>query len=136
MEQSSRDNTQTWTSNLKSLSLIVREALRMVKKNPFKTDLRITGGQERDGGQQRTHHTDDAPYSGSGSGLSTRGAKFWSRSADEFEQPQTSNPTDKTNVEETDEIYSDPPVGLPVPEFFGGRGGAGIKNKYLGHRKR
>lgn len=129
---------------MKSLALIVREALQTLKlknKNPFKQDLRLGGGMDRDGGQSRSRGSDgDASYSGSGSGFSRQGQKGWSRSAKQFDLPQDSNPLDKSvfdNLGETEEIWKDPPVGQRVPELgFGGRGGPGIKTLYLGPRKK
>ena len=100
----------------------------------FKQDLRTTGGTERDGGQSRSRGSDgDATYSGSGSGFSTKGQKGWSRSAKEFDIPQDSEPLDKSAMDETDEIWDDPPVGLPVPQFHGNRE---PKPNYFGSRKK
>lgn len=126
---------------MKSLSALFREALQTIKlpktKNPFKQDLRIGGGQERDGGQSKTYHSDYGSYSTSGSGYTTQGTKGFSRAAKEFDIPQDSIPLDKSAVDETEEIWKDDPVGQRVPELgFGGRGGAGIKTLYLGPRKR
>lgn len=129
---------------MRSLSEIVREALKTLqlpKNNPFKQDLRTTGGAERDAGQSKlTSHTDSGTVSSSGRGYSTKGSKGFSRAAKEFDVPQTSQPLDRSaidDLDETEEIWSSPPVGLRVPELgFGGRGGAGIKNLWYGHRKR
>lgn len=122
---------------MKSLFQIVHEALQNIKirnKPIFKTDLRTTGGTERDGGQSRPRGSDgEASYSGSGSGYSTKGQKGWSRSAKEFDIPKDSNPLDKSAMDETDELWDDPPVGLPVPQFHGNRE---PKPNYLGPRKR
>lgn len=126
---------------MRSLVSLFREALQTIKlpktKNPFKTDLRRSGGVEHDGGQSKTYHSDDGSYSSSGSGFTTQGTKGFSRAAKEFDIPQDSEPLDKSAVDETEEIWKDPPVGQRVPELgFGGRAGAGVKNKYFGHRKR
>ena len=125
---------------MRTLSVLVREALQNIKfnkKHPFKQDLRIGGGTERDGGNSKTYHSDDGTYSSSGSGYSTKGTKGFSRAAKEFDLPQDSEPLDRSAVDETEEIWKDLPVGQRVPELgFGGRGGAGIRNKYFGHRKK
>ena len=132
---------------MKSLSSLVREALQNIKlknKNPFKQDLRLGGGQERDGGQSRSRGSDgDATYTSSGNGYSTKGQKGYSRAAKEFDPPEHSNPLDKSvfdntdEIEETEEIWKDLPVGQRVPELgFGGRGGAGIRTLHYGPRKR
>lgn len=126
---------------MRSLASLFREALQTIKlpktKNPFKTDLRRSGGVERHGGQSKTYHSDDGTYSTSGSGYTTQGTKDFSRAAKEFDVPQDSVPLDKSTVDETDELWKDPPVGQRVPELGdGNRGGPGLKPKYLGYRKK
>lgn len=111
-------------------------------KNPFKQDLRLGPGGERDGGQSRERGSDgDATYTGSGNGYSSKGQKGWSRSAKAFDEPIDSIPLDKSNFDnhigETEEIWSDLPVGSRTAEFGnGGRGGAGIKTLFYGPRKK
>ena len=129
---------------MRTLGSLVREALQTIKlknKNPFKQDLRVGGGMERDGGNSRSRGSDgDATYTASGNGYSTKGQKGYSRAAKEFDLPQDSNPLDKSvfdNMGETEELWKNDPVGLPVPELgFGGRGGAGIRTLLYGYRKK
>ena len=130
---------------MRSLASLVREALQTIKlknKNPFKQDLRIGGGMERDGGQSRSKGSDgEATYTGSGNGYSSKGQKGWSRSAKQFELPQDSNPLDKSvfdnHIGETDELFKDLPVGSRTAEFGnGGRAGAGIRTLFYGPRKK
>ena len=129
---------------MRTLGSLVREALQTIKlknKNPFKQDLRVGGGMERDGGNSRSRGSDgDATYTGSGNGYSSRGQKGWARSAKEFDLPQDSVPLDKSmsdEIEESEEIWKDLPVGSRTAEFGnGGRGGAGIRTLFYGPRKK
>ena len=118
---------------MRSLVSLVREAIKAVKKNPFKTDLRTTGGEDRPGGYSKTYHSDDGTYSGSGSGYTTQGSKGWARSGEEFEQPETSIPLDRSDIDEVEELWKDPLVGSQSVVF---NANPGNKNKVFVLRKK